>query len=221
MLAFSEHKVFRVEGDCKWVRTGTDGDGNCFFHAYAYSVDASTFRGLNVEERKHYVMKIKRFLADRITLQDTLQLIHPDSFEYFLTVIQSIIQPLAIPDLTQQPILSLYSYIELLYKLHPSLQNDKKFYDQMMPLLKQYHTSIQSYINKDGTWMYDSLLPLFMKIMNINIVMISHQTGKPITHYPSRSCEHMIYMYHIHDHYESIGIYKEEIMTRVFENNLP
>lgn len=222
MLSFSTHKVFRIEGDRKWVRTGTDKDGNCFFHAYAYSVDANNVRSMNVEERKHYVMKIKNFVADRITLQDTLQLIHPDAFEYFLSVIQAIIHPLSMPDLSQQPILSVYSYIELLYKQHPLLQNDKSFYDQMMPLIKQYHTSIQSYIRKDGTWIYDSLLSLFMKIMNINIVMISHETGKPITHYPSRTCEHTIYMYHINDHYESIGVYQQNIMTRVFENtNFP
>lgn len=222
MLSFSTHKVFRIEGDKKWVRTGTDGDGNCFFHAYAYSVDANHIRTLNVVERKHYVMKIKNFVADRITLQDTLQLIHPDAFEYFLTIIQQIIDPLPMPDLTQQPILSLYSYIELLYQKHPFLQNNKQFYDQMMPLLQNYYTSIQTYIRKDGTWMYDSLLSLFMKIMNINIVMISHETGKPITHYPSRVCEHTIYMYHIHDHYESIGVYQNDIMTRVCENtNFP
>jgi hypothetical protein len=219
MLSFSTHKVFRVEGDKKWVRTGIDGDGNCFFHAYAYSVDANHIRSLTVSERKRYVMKIKNYLADRITFQDTLHLIHPDAFDYFLTVIQTIIHPLTMPDLTTQPLLSLHSYIDLLYQKHPSLQKDKRFYDQMMPLLQQYHMSIQSYIRKDGTWMYDSLLSLFMTYMNINIVIISHDTGRPITHYPSRTCAHTIYMYHSHDHYESVGVYQNDIMMRVFENS--
>ena len=217
MLSFSTHKVFRTEDDRKWVRTGTDGDGNCFFHAYAYSVDANGFRVLSVAERKTKVMTIKQYVADRITLEDTLQLIHPDAFEYFLSVIETILNPLPLPDLSKQPLLSLYSYIVLLYQQHPFLESNKQFYDQMMPLLHNYHKSIQTYMSKDGTWMYDALLPLFMKYVDLNIVMISHDTKQPITHYPSRACKHTIYMYHIHNHYESVGLYQQNIMSRVFE----
>lgn len=219
MLSFSSHDIFLQKGNARWVRTGTDPDGNCFFHAYAYSVEPNTFRELNKEQRKQRVMKIKKYIADHITFDDVYDLIHPEAFEKLVVLLDKQLLPLLPPDLTNQPPLSLHQYIELIYKTHPILRENENLYKKIYPMLQHYYKSIVYYVREDGSWMYDALFPLLMKILNINIIMISHATGKKITHYPQHNCTYHIYMYHLSNHYESIGLYQDNVMNRVFEKD--
>lgn len=220
MLSFSTHKVFLDQGDTKWVRTGTDSDGNCFFHAYAYCVEPNTFRDLNKENRKQRVLTIKKYVAEHITMDDIVDLVHPDAFEKFLPEFEKIIHPLPEPDLRNQPPLSLRQYVNLLYQTHPILAQRDDFKEKIYSLLFGYKTSIQNYIHQDGTWMFDALFPLLMRILHVNIVMISHETGKKITHTRQHNSPYTIYIYHIVNHYESVGAYQNNIMSRVFETDL-
>jgi len=220
MLAFSTHKVFAEQGDTRWVRTGTDPDGNCFFHAYAYCVEPNTFRDLNKEERRQRVLTIKKYVAEHITMDDIIDMIHPDAFEKFLPEFNKMIHPLKEPDLRNQPPLSLRKYINLLYQTHPVLSQSDEFKEKMYSLLFSYKSSIQNYVLQHGTWMFDALFPLLMRILQVNIIIISHETGKKITHTRQHNSPHTIYIYHVHDHYESVGAYQNNIMCRVFEIDL-
>jgi hypothetical protein len=129
----------------------------------------------------------------------------------------SILPNKPLPNLEKEPLLSIQSYLTLLYQLHPSLKDDASFQQHVSNVITSYHTYICEYVKRDGTWMFDSLIPLFMKKMEINIIIISHATGLPITHYPLLSNKYCIYMYHIDSHFESVGKYKNQIMKRVFE----
>ena len=131
---------------------------------------------------------------------------------------ESVLEPMhKLPDLSKQPLQSISSYVDLLYKMHPELQHNEPFRGIVRDISDQYHSRMCDYVQSDGSWMFDTLIPLFMNKMEINIVMISHSTGLPITHYPSLDSGETIFMYHIHDHFESVGFYKKGIMKRVFE----
>ena len=219
MLPFSSHKIFLEKDNTAWVRTGTDGDGNCFFHSYVYSVEPNTFRELDIHQRKSRILKVKKYVADRVTFDDVYDLVHPDAFEKISEIINQRVAPLSIPDLKNKPPLSLRQYIELIYDTHPILRKNDDFYKKIYPILQHYYNFIVDYIKQDGTWMYDALFPIIMKKLNINIIFISHDTSKKITHYPTYNCKYTIYIYHITNHYESIGLYKDGCMHRVFEKD--
>ena len=220
MLAFSTHDIFLSKDNGGWVRTGVDGNGNCFYHAYVYSMDATTVSRLPKAQRLDYVMRIKNEFADRITFNDTSDLIDMNAFDSLVQLIHVYLikKQLAFPDLSNEPLFSIGEYVALLCQLHPMLRTDPDFHSHVVAILKQYHTSIQEYVRRDGSWVFDSLIDLFMKKMDINIWLISHTTKTRITHYPIGNARYTIFMYHINDHYESIGWYQNKQMTRVFEH---
>lgn len=55
------------------VRTGTIGDGSCFFHTLCYSLFGS-YRKMNIQKRLQYIQKLRHDLAESITL-DRLKLL--------------------------------------------------------------------------------------------------------------------------------------------------
>ena len=67
MLLFSQHQQFRSTPEGSWVRTGTDPDGNCFFNAYAYSLQPNAYRAMTPAKRKQYIMRIKHFFSTKLT----------------------------------------------------------------------------------------------------------------------------------------------------------
>lgn len=217
MLAFSKHDVFCSTTEGHWTRTGTDPDGNCFFNAYAYSIQPTAYREMDPSRRKQYVMKIKHYFANKITQEDTFALIDVSFFEVFLKYMSSMYEPqYTLPDLSKQPLQSMASYVQLLSQTHPSLVQDPQFTGRVHDIAVQYHRRMEEYIRKDGTWMFDALIPLFMKKMEVNVMIISHDTKLPITHYPLFDYPETIVMYHIGEHFESVGFYKQPVMQRVF-----
>ena len=218
MLSFSKNLVFLSTPSGYWVRTGTDPDGNCFFNSYAYSIQPNAYRNMDISKRKQYVMKIKKYFSTKITPHDTDELIDVSFFELFLKHMSSLCEPAyKLPDLTKQPLHSISSYLDLLYTNHPSLKKNSTFQSNIQHISNQYYNTICDYVTQDGTWMFDSLIPLFMKKMEINIIIVSHETGLPITHYTLfEENSETIFMYHIHSHFESAGFYKNNIMERVF-----
>ena len=220
MLAFSQHQVFLKTHKGDWVRTGVDGDGNCFYHAYAYCMDASTVSKLSHHQRLEYVLRIKNEFANRITFNDTSDLIDMTSFESLAHLIHMYLskKQLAFPDLSKEPLYSIGEYVALICQLHPILQSDTDFHRHVVLILKQYHVSIQDYVRRNGSWVFDALIDLFMKKMEINIWIISDATKARITHYPLGDARYTIFLYHIQDHYESIGWHQHKEMTRVFEH---
>ena len=225
MLAFNQHVVFNnqvregSEGDYSWVRTGVDSDGNCFFNSYVYSLDPTLYRSLSYPERLNHVMKVKQYFSEHITLEHAIQLIDPSSFEQLINPIETFLtkRSLSCPDLREQPLLSINGYNRLVLSLHPTLETDSEYSRLRTSIYSNYHKMITNYVQKDGSWMFDSLIMLFMKIMDMNILLISHKTGKQISHYNTIATKYTILMYCLDNHFESIGQYKDNMMKRVFE----
>jgi len=165
-------------------------------------------------------MKVKHYFADHITSDHAIEFIDPVSFERLVVPIEHFLdqKKLSHPDLSTQPLLSIRSYVQLVTALHSleNLDKDPSFESLIQEIYHSYHQSIQSYVRRNGTWMFDSLIILFMNIMDINIMLLSHETSMPITHYPPIDTEYTIVMYHLDNHFESVGFYKDEAMTRVF-----
>ena len=124
-------------------------------------------------------------------------------------------------DLSTSDPLSLKDYLHMVYQTHPLLKTDSLFQQNINELIERYLYSIKKYIETDGTWMTDSLIPLFMKKLDVHIFFISKETNKTITHYPTHNSSYCIFMYHANDHFESIGLYSNQIMKRVFESPFP
>lgn len=216
MLSFSTHQTF-LSGKERFIRTGTDPDGNCFFHAYLYSV-YPLYREMNYQQRLKKALEVKDFFAKKITVNDVLDLIDVSTFETLLELIQVHLKGYDLPDLSKQPLLSFRDYLLLVYELYPNLSHEESFQYMIHMLQNDYYQRVQDYIKKNGTFMIDAYIDLFMKKMNINIIMYSHQTGKPITHYPHYPVLYSIYMYHIPDHFESVGQLENGNVIRIFEN---
>lgn len=219
MLSFSENKVVRDYQHGSLVRTGTDPDGNCFFHAYLYSTEASTFKELSYPSRLQRVMEIKQYFANSITVDDVLDLVDVVSFEAIHGLIERHLKGYTLPDLSKQPLLSLRAYLLLVYASYPDLSHEESFQYMIHVIQGEYHTKVQEYVRRNGAWMSDSYIILFMNKLKINIIMYSHATSKPITHYPPYEGTHSILMYHLTDHFESLGWYTNHTMTRVFATN--
>lgn len=220
MIPFSTHSIIKQDHDKTWVRTGTDADGNCFFHAYAYSVEANEFRTKTKEERKQRVLSIKHFVAERISMEHVLNSNHPELFEYILVDLEKYLSPLVLPDLSNYPLLTIQSFLGILYKTHPSLESLSTFQHYLHSQLQFHHQRLKDFVRHDGSWIYDSLMPIIMSILQVNIIIISHETQKPITHVTQGLFPHTIYLYHVHDHFESVGLFENDFMKRVFDKNI-
>jgi hypothetical protein len=217
MLPFSTHQSFSSE-QISLVRTGTDPDGNCFFHAYLYSVDP-LYRDMDYPNRLQKALEIKKEFANRVTVDDMLDLIDVSLFETLQELIERHLKGYTLPDLSIQPLLSLRGYLLLVYQSYPHLSREESFQYMIHMLQHEYHQRILRYIIQNGTFMIDSYIDLFMKKMNVNIIMYSHQTGKPITHGIHYPVMYTILMYHITDHFESVGRFENGRVIRLFENN--
>lgn len=227
-LSFSSHQQINVtmndipieyNKDQILVRTGIDTDGNCFFHSYLYSVEAPTYRELNYEQRLQRAMEVKHFFSDLVNVDDILDIIDVVKFEIIIGLLEKHLKGYKLPDLTKQPLLSLRNYLLLIYESHPELNHDESFQYMIHLLQNDYLQNVKNYISADGSWMMDSYIILFMKKFKINIIMISDETKKRITHYPSVEGS-FILMYHINDHFESVGCYDKvtQHMKRLFIN---
>jgi hypothetical protein len=220
MNTFNQHKIIISTDHGSWVRTGVDGDGNCFFHSYVYSLEPNKFRSLSYPDRLRHVMAVKLYFSTHIELEDAMNFIDTNHFEELMNAVEKKLQPLKGPDLSNEPLLSFRSYMNLVYKLHPSLQDDYEFNEFIKFLGTRYHTMIKNYVEQNGSWMFDSLIELFMKTVDMNIILISDETKLPITHIRPYSSKYTMFIYHIHNHFESIGLYQHEIMKRVFEDRI-
>jgi len=224
MLSFSSHKIVEIEPIVQnqvAVRTGIDADGNCFFHSYLYSVEAPTYKELPYDKRLQRAMEVKHFFAEQVTIDDILDIIDVVSFETIQVLIEKHLNGYKLPDLSKQPLLSLRSYLLLVYDLYPKLTTDQSFQHMIYILQQEYLQHVKSYIKRDKSWMIDAYIALFMKKLKINIILYSYQTNKKITHYPYYDGPLSIFMYHITDHFESIGSYdiSTQRMTRIFNTN--
>jgi hypothetical protein len=224
MLPFSSHKIVSINPILKNqtpVRTGIDADGNCFFHSYLYSVEAPTYKDLPYDKRLQRAMEVKHFFADLVTIDDILDIIDIVSFETIQGLIEKHLKGYQLPDLSKQPLLSLRSYLLLVYDLYPHLTTDQAFQYMIYLLQNEYVEHVKQYIKRGGSWMIDSYIELFMKKLKINIILYSFETNKKITHYRYYDGPLSICMYHITDHFESIGSYdiSTQKMTRIFKNN--
>ena len=228
MLSFSSHQQININMDDIpierndneiLVRTGVDPDGNCFFHAYLYSVEAPTYRELNYDQRLQRAMELKHFFSDLVNVDDILDIIDVVTFETILGLVEKHLKGYKLPDLSKQPLLSLRNYLLLIYESHPELNQDESFQYMIHLLQNDYLQNVREYICRDGSWMMDCYITLFMQKFKINIIMISHDTKKRITHYPSYNGSSII-IYHISNHFESVGCYDKvtQHMKRLFTN---
>lgn len=232
MLPFSSHQVAGIEDhpfrldypNDVLVRTGVDADGNCFFHSYLYSVEAISFKDLSYGERLNRVMQIKNLFASMITVDDILDLIDVTNFETMLELVEKHLKGYELPDLSKQPLLSFRNYLLLVYESHPGLNQNESFQYMIHLMQQEYLSNVHEYIKRDGSWMQDSYIVLFMQKFRINIIMYSFDTNRRITHLPAyrmpdaNQSTPTILLLHILNHFESIGSYDRESqhMTRLF-----
>jgi len=221
-LSFSEHRVLRGN----WIRTGTDPDGNCFFHAYLYSVEPHTFRERTLEERRQRVHTVKAYVASHVTNDHVLDLVDITAFEPLHESISRYARhkewtPVDIKD---RGIISFRDYFAL---IPPEWYNDPEFQTYIQQWNHYYAESTRSYLARDGAWMVDHLFPLLMKLLHVDIQFISAETNRPITHGGEMKCfektcnTYGIIMYHLGGHFESIGLIEEGSVTRVFTLPFP
>ena len=164
--------------------------------------------------------ELKNYFSNHIELEDDMNFFDTNHFEELMNAVEKKLHPLKGPDLSKEPLLSFRSYMNLVYKLHQSLQTCHEFNLFIKNLGNQYHRMIKHYVERNGSWMFDSLIELFMKTVDMNIVLISDETKLPINHIRPYSSQYSMFIYHIHNHFESIGLYRNEVMKRIFEEDI-
>jgi ubiquinone/menaquinone biosynthesis C-methylase UbiE len=72
-----------------FVRTGTIGEGSCFFHSLLYAIsqdeEFNIYRKLDLNQRKKFIIDIRNDIADKLTLEKFLK-INNGSYSYFKIV---------------------------------------------------------------------------------------------------------------------------------------
>ena len=54
-------------GDTIMVRTGTIGDGSCFFHSVHYAL-SEKYRAMNDDQKREYIQRVRNHIADSLTV---------------------------------------------------------------------------------------------------------------------------------------------------------
>lgn len=209
------HITFYESNGIKWVRSTTDTDGNCFFHAYLYNIEGDIYDTYPIWKRKEKVLSLKQSFSDKVTVDHALDLIDVEAFEIMQNYLSSHYPQFKLPDLTNLPPLSWRKYILMIYQYYPELSINPSFQSDMYRLQQSYHRMIQENIRRDGKWMEDVYIDLFMKVMNQTIFILSHSTGKKITHIHTPINDQAMFIYHIGNHFESVAR-KTHTMTRLF-----
>ena len=198
MLPFNRHQMVRKG----LVRTGVDADGNCFWHAYLYCIDATTIRRLPPAERLNRVMAVKQRASDRFQLEDLMHLVDADLVQDGVTLLERV-RPLNLENR------EIWCLADL-----PLPKTTVPGWDRFLTERLQ---KVKNDLRQHRAWMYDSLIHWFMHKSQLAIYMLSEATGRFITHYNiPKSAKHAIMMYHLGNHFESLGIYDGEHITRVF-----
>lgn len=206
-----------------WYRTEVDPDGNCFYNAYAYSLEPNEYSVLDIFNRKKRVLEIKSFISNKITYNDILQLRDPLLFENMLSVFEKYdeLYKYESINLSKQNLLSIEEYLELVYLKYPEKRTSEEYQYVVTHIINNVLENIRSYIKEDGKWVNDSIIPLLMKKLNIHIHIISHDTQQYIKHHPIYPSNYCIIMYHQNNHFESVGYCENNIMKRVFSLPFP
>ena len=201
----------------KLISTETDADGNCFFHAYLQSTEAETYSGYNTERRRKRVQTIRNYIDSQLKPIDIYELVDPTSFETIQTVIDKWLKENGHESIVfHSDKMSIRGYVEEVEKKYPEVIKEEKFIEHIHELIQYYGKEIKRYLLKDGTWMFDTLIPLFSKVMKVDIVFISSSTHKPVQLAVRGGYEHVIIMYHLGNHFESMGILHKDEIIRVF-----
>jgi len=178
-------------------------DGNCFYHSYLQCSQAETFAR---SDKKESVLRLKRYVADAITPDMIYSLNDPAHFDRLRTTIDEFVRSRELrPAEFMDSDFSIRGYLLALEKDHPSLLKEPEFVAHVHELIHRYGTGIKRMIERDGVWADDSILPLFCRIMGVNITFISASL-EPVQLAIPNQAEHHIMMLHSGAHFEPLGI---------------
>jgi hypothetical protein len=217
MYGLERSRIIQETPYGKLITTESDPDGNCFFHAYLQSTEAETYSGYSLEKRKKRVHVIRNHIDKELKPIDIYELVDPTSFETIQTVIDKWLKKNGHESIVfHSDKMSIRGYVEEVEKKYPEVIKEEHFIQHIHELIQHYGKEIKRYLLKDGTWMFDTLIPLFSKVMKVDIVFISSSTNKPIQLAFRGGYEHVIIMYHLGNHFESMGILHKDEIIRVF-----
>ena len=217
MYALERSRVLSHTPYGELIVTSSDTDGNCFFHSYLQSTEQETYSSYSKEKRLQRVASIRDYIDKKLSPSDIYELVDPVSFEAIQNVIDRwLTKHKYEPIVFHSDKMSIRGYVEEIDKKYPGVIKDEHFISHIHELIQYYGKEIRSYFRKNGTWMNDSLIPLFGKIMKVDILFISSRTNKPISLALRGGYQHVLIMYHSGDHFESMGIVTKTDILRVF-----
>lgn len=197
--------------------TSTEGDGNCFYHAYLQSVEDSIYSKYSIDQKKKRVMVIREYLQKMLTPEDVFYIIDPVSFDNIKQLVDKyLIENGMKPVDYMSGNLSLGGYVEFLEKTFPGIDAKPEFIKHIQQTMDAYGNQIASYLRTDGTWMTDTFIPYFSKKLQLDIEFISSTDNKPVQLSIRNGFPAVILMYHTGGHFESIGVQTDKEVIRVF-----
>ncbi len=196
-------RVLRTTIYGELVAEESAADGNCFYHSYLQCTQAESFAKSNKRES---VLRLKKYVADAVTPDMIYALNDPAHFDRLRTRIDEFVQTKGLkPAEFMDADFSIRGYLLSLEKDHPTLLKDPEFVAHIHDLIHRYGSGIKEMIQRDGVWADDSILPLFCRIMGVNITFISASL-EPVQLAIPNPVEHHIMMLHSGAHFEPLGI---------------
>jgi hypothetical protein len=178
-------------------------DGNCFYHSYLQCTQAETFAQSN---RRESVLRLKRYVAERITPDMIYSLNDPAHFDRLRDRIDEFVRSRGLrPVEFMDSDFSIRGYLLALEKEHASLLKEPEFVAHVHELIQHYGSGIRERIERDGVWADDTILPLFCRIMGVDITFISSSLEPVQLALPTPS-DHHIMMLHSGSHFEPLGV---------------
>lgn len=201
----------------KLFSTGTDPDGNCFYHSYLQAVEDSSYSLYDQADRLKRVQVIRNYIQDHLTPEDIFELSDSQSFENLKKFIDSylISTKREAVDYNGSDF-SIKGYVKELENKYDGINKEDGFIKRVQLLIVSYGNQVAGYFAKDGSWMNDTFIPIFSKKLQVDIVFISSRTGAPIKLAIRQNFPAVIIMYHTGEHFESMGVDTGTEKIRVF-----
>ncbi|MDD4931683.1 MAG: methyltransferase domain-containing protein [Candidatus Colwellbacteria bacterium] len=215
------------------VRTGTVGDGSCFFHAVLKSISPD-YSKLDRDERKEFVAKLRNKLADQLTMKQwesfgngtlAYSRVIPRVVKYIKSNVPSIFD-IAKGVENSRDSSTVQNYLDQLIILVPD-DLVKKVTNIFSQLRKKIFEEFKVDLTKCSTWVGQEMgsVDVFEYIsdyLNIDIYLIKDTTRAPYRQgvdcnirYKDRKS--VIVLWIGDSHYEAAGILEGKKIKRVFE----
>lgn len=221
------------------VRTGTVGDGSCFFHALLYSISGS-YRKLSVPDRVNYVSKVRQKIAksvDRMVWKnlgngEVFRLQFVSQFrEHILRYVQSLPNsPYTVQhwdDIVLSEVCNKWKSVSLndcrniILNIVPDTDEDNL--QQIIERTEdQIFQGFQHHVQ--NAWVDEFLMELVSDFFKCNFYFINATNRQVYTMIQPRHQydKNVVFCWMEETHYECLGeLHSDHTVTRVFKNNHP